>query len=243
MNLSGNTILLTGGTSGIGLKLLEQFYRQNKVIVVSASRSNLQKIREQFPRVETIPCNLANAGEVQQLITTCLTHHNDINILINNAGVQYNYDFVHEKDGYRKVTDEIQINLTSPLHLTYGLLPLLIKKNEAALINVSSGLLYAPKKSAPVYCGTKAALHSVTKALRYQLENTRVTVFEIIPPLVNTSITAGRSASKISPAALVDEFMENFRRNIPESNIGKTKILKTLNRIAPKLADKIMKDR
>ena len=165
-----------------------------------------------------------------------------VNIIINNAGVQYTYTWLHEKEGYQKIANELSVNLVSPLYLMYGLLPMLSSHEEAAIVNVTSGLLYASKKSAPVYCGTKAALHATTKALRYQLEDTPVKVFEIIPPLVSTPMTAGRGQGKIMPAQLVDEFMENFRNDVFESNIGKVKILKLVQRLFPAMADRIMKN-
>ena len=121
-------------------------------------------------------------------------------------------------------------------------MPLLLKNNNSALVNVSSGLFIAPKKSASVYCATKSAIHSFTKTLRYQLENTNTKVFEIIPALVETPMTAGRGKSKITTEQLTDEFFRNFKADKFESYIGKTKLLKLINRLSPKLADRIIKN-
>lgn len=128
------------------------------------------------------------------------------------------------------------------MQIIYGFLPILITKKDAAIVNVSSGLAFAPKKSAPIYCATKAAIHNATKAIRYQLEDTTVKVFEIIPPIVDTAMTKGRGKGKISPKQLVDEFMKNFKKDIFESNIGKTKILRFIQRLSPKLAESILKN-
>jgi short-subunit dehydrogenase involved in D-alanine esterification of teichoic acids len=243
MNTSNNTILLTGGTSGIGLELLRQFYELgNLLIVTSSNSSNLDNLKKQFPDIRTIVCDLADSHSVQHLINKCLTDHTDINILINNAGVQYNYSWTEEKDGYNKIATEICINLTSPMQIAFGLLPVLIKKQNAAIINVSSGLAFAPKKSAPIYCATKSAMHNGTKALRYQLEKTSVKVFEIIPPLVDTAMTKGRGKGKISPKQLADEFIGNFKKDKFESNIGKTKLFRFIQRILPKFVDNLMKE-
>ena len=103
-------------------------------------------------------------------------------------------------------------------------------------------LAFAPKKSAPIYCATKSAIHIGTKVLRYQLENTKVKVFEIILPLVDTAMTEGRRKKKISPKQLVDEFLKNFKNNNLENNIGKTKLLRFIQRILPTLADGIVKN-
>lgn len=242
MKTSGNTILITGGTAGIGLELVRQFYQlSNRLIVTSSSAENLEKLKITFPNILTIVCNLAYENDVKVLINTCLSQHTDINVLINNAGVQYNYNWKTETNGFQKIANEIAINLTSPMQIAYGLLPILLNQKQAAIINVSSGLAYVPKASAPIYCATKAAIHNGTKALRYQLAETTTKVFEIIPPLVSTAMTEGRGKGKISPQQLVDEFMKNFERDIFESNIGKTKLLRLIQRLSPALADKIMK--
>jgi uncharacterized oxidoreductase len=243
MQVTKNVILLTGGTSGIGLEILRQFYGlDNKIIVTSSSPVNLDKLKIQFPKIETLFCNLSDNLSVLKLVDKCLSEHNDINLVINNAGIQNNYTWTEEKDGYNKIEDEIRVNLTSPMQIIYGLLPLLTTKQNSAVVNVSSGLAFAPKKSAPIYCATKSAIHNGTKALRYQLESTTVKVFEIIPPLVDTAMTVGRGKGKISPKQLVDEFIRNFKSDKFESNIGKTKLLRFIQRLSPKLADRILKN-
>lgn len=242
MNLSNNTILITGGTSGIGLELVRQFYGyNNKIIVVSGNQSNLDRVRTEFPEIEICFCDLADALSVQRLIEKCLLQYSDINVLINNAAVQYSYEWTAEPDGYKKIEAEIRINFISPAQLIYGLMPILISKSSSAIVNVSSALAFVPKKTAPVYCATKAAVHIQTKALRYQLENSPVKVFEIIPSLVETPMTHGRGTGKISPKQLVDEFLRNFKKDKPESNIGKTKFLRVLHRAFPQIAERILK--
>ncbi|MPS66626.1 MAG: oxidoreductase [Chryseobacterium sp.] len=243
MKLSNNTILITGGTSGIGFEMVQQFYNlDNKLIVTSSNQHNLDKLKIQFPKIETLLCNLSDNISVMSLINQCLEEHNDINIVINNAGIQNNYNWLDEQDGHRKIEDEVQINFTSPMRIVYGLLPILASKQTAAIVNISSGLALAPKKSAPIYCATKAAIHNATKALRYQLENTTVKVFEILPPLVDTAMTEGRGKGKITPKQLVNEFLINFTKDRFESNIGKVKLLKFIQRILPKLANNLMKN-
>ena len=165
--------------------------------------------------------------------------HRDANILINNAGVQYNYHFAEEPQILGKIEQEINVNFLAPLKLIALMLPLLKSNENSAIVNVSSGLGLVPKKQAPVYCGTKAGLHIFSKALRYQLRQTKV--FEIIPPLVDTQMTQGRGKGKISPDQLVEEFITAFKKDRYEVSIGKVKLLKFLNRWAPSLAESIMK--
>lgn len=243
MQTNKNVILITGGTSGIGLELVRQFYDlENKIIVTSSNQDNLDKLKIKFPNISILSCDLGESLSVRKLIDKCLSEHRDLNVIINNAGIQNNFTWTDEKDGYYKIENETRINFISPMQIIYGLLPLLTNKQNSAIVNVSSGLAFAPKKSAPIYCATKAAIHNGTKALRYQLENTTVKVFEIIPPLVETAMTEGRGKGKISPKQLVDEFISNFNQDKFESNIGKTRILRFIQRISPKIADNILKN-
>jgi short-subunit dehydrogenase involved in D-alanine esterification of teichoic acids len=140
MTINNNTILLTGGTSGLGLEFLKRFYQlDNKIIVTSSNENNLINLKNQFPKITTIVCNLADSSAVRQLIEKCRADHKEINVLINNAGIQYNYLLHDEKDGYNKISNEIQVNFASPMHIIYGILSLLLTKQNAAIVNISSG--------------------------------------------------------------------------------------------------------
>lgn len=243
MRIVENTILITGGTSGIGREMVSQFYGlNNKLIVASSNLENLLNLQKEFSKIEIILCDLSDHNSVKNLISTCLEKFQDINVLINNAGIQYNYLWTENRHYYDRIERETIINFTSPMQITYGLLPVLIDKKESAIINISSALAYAPKKSAIIYCATKSAIHNATKALRYQLENTTVKVFEIIPPLVDTNMTKGNGKGKMSPKRLVDSFMINFKKNKYESNIGKAKLLRFIKRVSPKIANNILKN-
>lgn len=243
MRLNDHTILITGGTSGIGLELVRQFYAHgNQIIVASRNSDKLNQLQTEFPRVITLVCDLADRKSVRKLLEHCLNTYPELNILINNAGIQYNYSWAEEEDGFSKISKETRVNLISPMHLVYGLLPGLMKQKEAAIINVSSALAFHPKKSAPVYCASKAGIHNFSKSIRYQLKGSNVKVFEIIPPLVDTPMTEGRGTGKMSPKTLAEEFMKNFKRNKYESYIGKAKLLRLIGRIIPRAADNILKN-
>lgn len=222
---------------------MRQFYQlDNKIIVTSSNEKNLAGVKSQFSNIATIVCDLSNSYSVKQLIDKCQLNHKDINVIINNAGIQYNYLWVDEKDGYNKISTEICVNFTSPMQIVYGLLNLLTTKQHSAIVNVSSGLALAPKMSAPIYCATKSAIHTATKALRYQLEDTSVKVFEIIPPPVDTAMSKEHKKGKITTEQVVDEFLKNFRDDNFESNIGKIKFFRLIQRISPKLADNMKKN-
>ena len=240
MKLSGNKILITGATEGIGRALTMRFLELgNHIIAVARNEEKLSELQKPHADITPFPCDLADSAQLERLATFVKQSHKDLNVLINNAGIQYNYSFEEEENPIPKIQHEIEVNLTAPLKLTAMLLPVLEKNENAAVVNVSSGLGLVPKRQTPVYCAAKAAIHIFSKSLRYQLE--KVKVFEIIPPLVDTNMTRGRGKGKISPEKLVDEFISSFRRNRYEISIGKVKLLKLINRLSPALADRIMK--
>ncbi|MFD0697913.1 SDR family oxidoreductase [Paenibacillus sp. GCM10027628] len=243
MKLTGHCVLVTGGSTGIGFAIAKRLAeRGNKVIIASSSKDKLTQAVQACPSLIAIPCNLEKSEDIPAFTEKLLFEHPDLNMIINNAGIQLNYDLLKEPDIQNKINREIQVNLTSTIQLCSSLLPHFVKQPQAAIVNVSSGLGLVPKKSAPVYCATKAAVHLFTKSLRYQLASTPVKVFEIIPPLVDTEMTKGRGSGKITPDQLVDEFVMSFERDQYEMLIGKTKLLSLINRIAPSLADKIMRE-
>lgn len=243
MNLSGNTILITGGSSGIGLALSQRFLAEgNRVLITGRDAKKLEAIRRTQPAVGIFCGDLSTDAGLHALVHFVKQEYPQLNILVNNAAVQYNYLFMETPDAGAKIDYEISTNLSAPIKLTGLLLPLLTANANAAIVNVSSGLFLAPKKTASVYCATKAALHSYSKTLRYQLEGSGTRVFEIIPALVDTPMTEGRGASKISSTQLCEEFFRNFSRDVYESYIGKTRLLRWLSRLSPRLADRMMKE-
>jgi short-subunit dehydrogenase involved in D-alanine esterification of teichoic acids len=239
MNTTNNTVLITGGTSGIGLALAEKFLNEdNRVIVTGRDSEKLARVQADFPKLITQKADMSRLEDVEQLAG----QFTDANILINNAGVQYNYDFADPSIPMDYIKKELQTNLVGPLQLIRLMLPHLMTKQTAAIVNVSSGLGIVPKQSAPVYCGSKAGLHLFTKSLRWQLEDSCVKVFEVIPPIVDTAMTQGRGKGKISPEILVEEFWSGFQKDKYEMAIGRTKLLVFINRFLPRLANRIMRN-
>ncbi|MGL1885402.1 MAG: SDR family NAD(P)-dependent oxidoreductase [Reichenbachiella sp.] len=241
MKLTHNKILITGGTRGIGLAMALQFLALgNKVIVSGKNKYALNQLKELYPDLITYQCDLSVDSEVHQLVKIIGEEHPDLSILINNAGVQYSYELYAEENIMYKVNEELSTNLIAPIGLTTGLLPVLIDNPNCAVVNISSALGFVPKQSAPIYCTSKSAMHMFTKVLRYQLEE-KIKVFEVIPTLVDTDMTTGRGANKISPKQFVDEFLYAFEKDQFEINIGKVKILRLLHRLFPKMADRMMR--
>lgn len=240
MKLNGNKILITGATSGIGKALTERFCDlDNQIIAVGRNEVRLQELVQSDSRIIPFRCDVSIQSELDRLVSFIRLEHPDLNILINNAGVQYNCNLLDDAYTLQHIDNEIRTNLTAPVKLIMSLLTVLQTNFNSAIVNISSGLGIVPKAKSAVYCGTKAGIHIFSKSLRYQLDT--VKVFEIIPPLIDTEMTKGRGKGKISPKKLVEEFIQAFKSNRYEVNIHKVKLLRVLNRISPKLADRIMK--
>lgn len=243
MHPTGNTVLITGGTSGIGLALARQFHaRNNQVIITGRDPIKLASAASSLPGIHTCCSDLADPAAVSGLSEYLRDQHPRLNVLVNNAGIQYHYNLVNDPVVRDRILTEIQINLMAPLLLTSRLLPHLVSQPEAAVVFVSSALYIAPKRSAPVYCATKSAIHTFAKALRYQLEGTSIKVFDIIPPLVDTAMTADRGSGKMSAETLAQIFFRNFSRDVYEQHIGKSRLLKMLSRLSPQLAERMMRN-
>ncbi|WP_314377091.1 SDR family NAD(P)-dependent oxidoreductase [Neisseria elongata] len=172
--------------------------------------------------------------------------HPDTAVLINNAAVQRTLDFVGGERAalLQNLAQELAVNLEAPVALTAALLPVLASQPQAAVVNITTGLALAPKKSTPVYCAAKAGLHNFTRALRYQTEAAapHIRVQEIVPPLVDTRMTAGRGSGKLSPEAVADAVVRAIESGRAETCIGKIHLLKWLLRLAPSAAYRILRN-
>ncbi|MBU2915427.1 SDR family oxidoreductase [Reichenbachiella agariperforans] len=241
MKLTGNKILITGGSRGIGLAMAERFLQMgNQVIITGRNAFALNSLAKRLPALEVYLCDLTKTDDIQALIRHIQHQHSDLNILINNAGVQFNYHIPEQPNVTHWVYEEMETNLIAPILLTNGLLPVLERNPNCAIVNVTSALAFVPKQSAPIYAVTKSGLHTYTQVLRYQLED-RMKVFELIPSLVDTAMTEDNEGMKISPETLVDEFMRGLKKDTYEINIGKVKLLRLLHRLAPTVALRMMR--
>jgi len=197
MRLEGNTVLITGGATGIGFAIAESFARSgSEVIVCSRTEHHLKEAKRKLPSLVTRRCNVADETERKDLYEWAVSLYPDLNVLVNNAGIQRMIDFrkgitdLHRfqmEDG----EDEIEINLRALIYMTALFTPHLLQKEKAAIINVSSGLAFRPMAPMPVYCATKAAVHSFSQSLRDQLAGTPIKVYELIPPMVDTNLDKG----------------------------------------------------
>jgi len=188
MDLSSNTVLITGGSNGIGFALAERFLKAGSEVIICGRRENkLKEVKDKYPKIHTFKCDTGNETERIELFSKVIEQYPSLNVLINNAGIQRKIDLTKEED-WKKTEEEILINFNGYIHLSILFIPHLLKQNNPVLMNVSSGLAFVPMASAPIYCATKAGIHSFTMSLRHQLNKTTIKVIEIIPPAVDTDL-------------------------------------------------------
>ena len=240
MKTQGNTVLITGGATGIGFSLAEAFVEAgNQVVVCGRRETKLIEAKTKLPQVYTKVCDLSKNDERRLLYEWARFNFNEVNILVNNAGIQRMIDL---KKGINELSageDEIEVNLKACVHLSALFIPSFLKKKEAAIINVSSGLCFVPIAIMPVYCATKAAIHSFTLSLRHQLRDTSVKVFEVIPPTVDTELDKGARAQRgqedrgIPPAEVARATLKAVENDQYEVPIGMAQNLRMGARTNP----------
>ena len=239
MNLRRKTILITGGTSGIGHELARQLLaRENVVLVTGRDPAKLEATRRALPGVHVFAGDVSVPQSVTVLHQTVLERFPALDVLVNNAGVMRNLD-LNEPRELKDLTREVEINLCGPMWMTQKFLPHLKTRPEAAIVNVSSGLAFVPLPSSPVYCASKAALHSFSQSLRAQLANTRVAVIELAPPAVDTPLIRGKfpgvvkSMQGMEVEILVGRAIRAIEAGKLEIRPGLSNLLKLMNRLAP----------
>jgi len=192
MELKNSTILITGGTSGIGLEFAKQLTDQNANIIVTGRNLNaLNETKKAFPKIHTFQSDLSNPKDIEKLFKEVTQKFPELNIIINNAGLMRLIDLQDTSLDLININSEIATNLSGTIQMVHQFLPHLLTKKSAAIVNVSSGIAFMPYSSAPIYSATKAGVRAYTQALRLQLENTNVKVFEMIPPGVKTNLQNG----------------------------------------------------
>lgn len=192
MKSTGNTILITGGTSGIGYGLARRFHEAGNVVIVAGRRQELlDEITATHVGIEAIVLDVNDPDSIAQAVTTLAASHPELNVLVNNAGIML-AESVIEPSALQVAEDQVTTNLLGTIRMTYALLPHLVAQDDAAVLNVTSALAYVPFPTAPTYSATKAALHSFTTSLRIQLADSSVGVVEIVPPGVQTALMPGQ---------------------------------------------------
>lgn len=238
MQISGKTVLVTGGTDGIGAQLIRQL-RDKGATVITQGRNTQRCAATQADGFEVIEADLGGQAGVDAVLAAVAGRQ--IDILINNAGAGVDHDFRDPGLPDLAASDAtIFLNLNAPIHLITQLMPVLKARPQAMIVNVTSGLAIAPRAGGPVYCATKAALRSYSQALRAQLKDTPVHVLEALPPVVETKLTAGRGSRKMAPEECARQIVAGIESDADEVNVGMVKLLQLVHSISPRLARSIM---
>lgn len=234
MEVSNKTILVTGGGSGIGLAISKALLANGaSVIITGRNKAKLEKAQAQNPELKIEVCDVTDNHQIEALVEK-LRQQGGLDMLVNNAGVFETIDYAGANDSLKLQEREVDIDFMGPIRMVNHLLPLLKEKNEAAIANVSSGLAFVPLASAPVYCATKAGLHSWTRSLRHQLEKTSVKVFELMPPLVETEMVSQFKGQKMmKPENLASDFIKGIKANKEVITPGQSSQLRMMSRLAP----------
>ena len=240
MRTSGNTILVTGGSSGIGFELAKQLLALgNAVIATGRDEAKLAKAKAALPKLETVRSDASDAAAIGALRDEVLRRFPALDWVVNNAGVMRTINLHGASADLDGLTREIDTNLKGPMRMAAAFLPHLKTRPQAAIVNVTSGLAFVPLPISPVYCATKAGLHSFTESLRVQLKDTRVRVFEVAPPATATELLADMSQEDMKGVSImkVEDMVRDSIRGIAadrfEIRPGQANQLKLMSRLAP----------
>jgi len=238
MKLKNNTVLITGGSSGIGLELSNVFIQKgNTVIICGKSNDKLMAAKTMTPQLITYQCDLSDSQECTDFARKITENHPDLNILINNAAIVNKIDFINDENAIELAEKEYQTNLIAPIRLIKLLYKTISANDSSAIINITTGLIYAPRVIYPFYNSSKSALHSFTQTLRIRLKDEKTKVVEVMFPAVNTPWHQG-SPPKIAINAdvAVSEMIKGLEKGKSEIKVRGAKILCLISRIAPSFA-------
>lgn len=228
MQMQKRTIFISGGSSGIGFALAKKLIGMgNNVVICGRNADKLTAAQEAAPGVHAIRCDISKKADIESLNESIKQKFPEVDMLINNAGIQRPIDFSKGPEDLLSNEDEIQVNFRAHVYLSAYLIPILAKHRESAIINVSSGLGFIPMARYPIYSATKAAIHSFTMSLRHQLSSTNIKVFEVVPPIVYDTYLKGRPQPKtengITAEEMADIIISGVEENKYEITAGQTK--------------------
>jgi uncharacterized oxidoreductase len=240
MELSNNTILITGGSAGIGLELAKRLIKLGNIVIITGRNpEKLARTKKELPGLHTFQSDVSDPVAIKDLFNRVTTQFPTLNMLINNAGVMKSIDLQGSTETLAEITREIEINLNGPIRMVQQFLSFLKKNKNPTIVNVSSGLAFVPLPMAPVYSSTKAALHSYTLSLRVQLKPSGVRVFELAPPATKTELLDsfgfddGKGATILGVEEMVNLAIKGFERDVFEIRPGQSNALKIMSRLAP----------
>jgi len=238
MKIKNNTVLITGGSSGIGLEFAKVLIEKgNKVIICGKSNEKLLAAKNAMPQLIVYQCDISNSQSCSDFAQKLKQNHPDLNILVNNAAIVNKIDFIADENALELAENEYQTNLLAPIRLIKLLYPTISANQASAIINITTGLIYAPRFIYPFYNSSKSALHSFTQTLRIRLKNERTEVVEVMFPAVDTPWHKGTPPKiAISSQSAVAEMIKGLEKGKQEIRVGGAKILYKISRLAPSFA-------
>jgi uncharacterized oxidoreductase len=226
MKTTGNTVLITGGGTGIGLALAERLIRAGNTVIVGGRRKpRFLAAKKRVPRLILRVCDVSRPAFRRAISRWAASNFRNLNIRVNNAGIQRAVDARRGPRDLPDADEEIATNLAAPIHLSARMIPRLKHRRHAAIVNISSGLAFTPLAAVPVYYATKAAVHCLSLSLRFQLKDTPVRVFEVAPPIVRTGLSGGRrrpeaAENSISSDRVAQRIMDALEHDEYEVALG-----------------------
>jgi uncharacterized oxidoreductase len=242
MNVTGRTILITGGSAGIGLAFALKFLElENEVIITGRRQEVLDAVRAKHPKLHTMRSDVADPLQVAALATRVKAEFPKLDVLMNNAGIMHYKNLKVPADDLAGLMTEMNVNVGGVIRTTSAFIDILTA-NRGTVINVSSALAFVPSPCTPIYCATKAAIHSYTQSLRFQLEEAGVEVIEVMPPAIETEMTIDLSegVTKISPEELVRLSFKSLTDGATEILPGQANQLAFMRRLAPNFIGKLL---
>jgi uncharacterized oxidoreductase len=242
MKLTGRTILITGGSAGIGLAFALKFLELGNTVIVTGRRhAVLDEVKAKYPKLHTIRGDVADPAQIAALAARVKADFPKLDVLMNNAGIMLHKNLKVPAADLDELMDEVNINVGGVVRTISAFIDILAA-NKGTVINVSSALAFVPLPSAPIYCATKAAIHSYTQSLRFQLEETGVEVIELMPPAVKTAMTAelseGEGVTLITTDELIKQSFAAFKAGKLEIRPGQSNQLALMRRLAPNFINK-----
>lgn len=237
MDLRDNTILITGGSEGVGLALAQMLAPRNTVIICGRDEAKLARARERVGGVHTEACDVTDVAQRHAMVQRLLHQYPRLNVLINNAGAKRRTDLLSNEGTSGAMAHDMALNFEAPVALSTELLPHLRSVPNAAIINMTTGLVHLPKAEQAFYCAAKAALHSYTQCLRWALKGSTVSVYEVLLSLVDTRFHQGRlpeGVRAIRPEQAARQALKGIRRGKAEVYVGKAALAPWLAVFAPK---------
>lgn len=239
-DITGKIVVLTGGTSGIGRVLVDLLAERTKLIVIGRDAAKLKALEHEYSSVTTVHADMASKESVTAAAKQLSQTGGPIDVLINNAAMQYEPYFTSSEFDPKMIGREMDVNFTNICYLIHGLLPAMNRQSASVILNIGSGLGLAAKPASAIYCASKGALNIFSQSLRYQLEEQNIHVLQALLPMVQTPMTEGRGSGKITAEDAAAKILQGLINLKPDNDIGKVKLLRRMLRLAPSVAYKIM---